>query len=90
MGSWWHHYWAWTGGNIGAMPLQAVIAAVAGLLLRKPLKRAWRHAVGDHADVEDIRRMAAAAHRISADLFEHHTGSAHPLAPEITSQQREG
>ena len=80
--SWWHHYWSWAGSNIGAMPAQAVIATGAGLLLRKPIKRQWHHLVGDRADVEDIRRMAAAAHRISADLFEHHTGSAHPDAPE--------
>jgi len=25
--------------------------------------------------------VAAAAHKIAADLFEHHTGSAHPDAP---------
>ena len=85
--AWWHHYWSWTGGNIGAMPAQAVIAAGAGLLLRKPLKRAWRAAVGQRADIEDIRRMAAAAHRISADLFEHHTGSAHPDAPEAREKK---
>ena len=80
--SWWHHYWAWVGGNVGAMPLQAVITVAATLLLRKPIKRAWHRAVGDRADIEDIRRMAAAAHRISADLFERHTGEAHPDAPE--------
>ena len=33
--------------------------------------------VGERADIEDIRRVAAAAHKIAADLFEHHTGSAH-------------
>ena len=78
----WDHYWSWVGGNVGAMPLQAVITVAATLALRKPIKRAWRRAVGDRADIEDIRRMAAAAHRISADLFEHHTGSAHPDAPK--------
>ena len=80
--SWWHHYWSWAGSNIGAMPAQAVIAAGAGLCLRKPIKREWHRIVGQRADIEDIRRMAAAAHRISADLFEHHTGNAHPAAPK--------
>ena len=86
MVSWWHHYWAWTGGNVGAMPLQALIAAVAGLVLRKPLRRLWQHIVGERADVEDIRRAAAAAHKIAADLFEHHTGEAHPDAPGKTGE----
>ena len=80
--NWWHHYWSWVGGNVGAMPLQAAITVAATLLLRKPIKRAWHRTIGDRADIEDIRRMAAAAHRISADLFEHHTGSAHPDAPD--------
>ena len=78
----WDHYWSWVGGNVGAMPLQAVITVAATLALRKPISRAWKRAVGDRADIEDIRRMAAAAHRISADLFERHTGEAHPDAPE--------
>jgi hypothetical protein len=82
IGTWWHHYWSWTGGNVGAMPLQALIAGVAGVVFRKPLRRAWHALVGEHADLEDVKRMAAAAHRISADLFEHHTGEAHQDAPE--------
>ena len=77
----WDHYWSWVGGNVGAMPLQAVITVAATLLLRKPVKRAWHRLVGEHADVEDIRRMAAAAHKIAADLYEHTTGERHPAAP---------
>jgi len=86
--TWWHHYWAWTGGNIGAMPAQAVIAAGAGLLLRKPIAKAWHRLVGERADLEDLhtaldemRVHAAAARKIAADLFEHHTGERHPDAP---------
>lgn len=84
--SWWHHYWAWTGGNIGAMPLQAVIAAIAGLVFRKPLRRAYHALVGERADIDDLRRAAAAAHKIAADLFEHHTGERHQDAPDHGSE----
>ena len=88
MTSWPGHYWAWVGGNVGAMPLQAVIAAAAGLVLRKPLRRAWRRAVGEKADIEDVKRMADAAHRIAADLFEHQTGERHQAAPDHESGER--
>lgn len=81
VGTWWHHYWQWTGGNIGAMPLQALITAAAALLFRKPLRRAWHAAVGERADLDDLRRAAAAAHKIAADLHEHITGEQHPHAP---------
>ena len=81
MSNLWHHYWQWTGGNVGAMPLQALIAGVAGVVFRKPLRRAWHGLVGEHADLDDIRHAAAAAHRIAAGLHEHLTGEAHPDAP---------
>jgi len=77
----WDQYWGWTGGNIGAMPMQAAITAAVTLLLRKPIKKAWHRAVGDRADIDDIRRAAAAARMIAADLYEHHTGRVHPDAP---------
>ena len=86
--TWLRHYWSWTGGNVGAMPLQALIAAVAGLVFRKPLRRAWHATVGDRADLEDVKRMAASAHQIAADLFEHHTGERHPDAPGNESRER--
>ena len=79
--TWLRDYWTAAGGNIEAMPLQAVITVAATLLLRKPIRRAWRRLVGERADVEDIRRAAAAAHRIAADLHEHLTGEAHSHAP---------
>ena len=79
--SWLRDYWTAAGGNIEAMPLQAVITVAATLLLRKPIRRAWRRLVGERADIEDVKRMAAAAHRIAADLHEHLTGEAHSHAP---------
>ena len=81
MTSWPGHYWAWVGGNVGAMPLQALITVAATLLLRKHVARWWHHLVGERADLEDVKRMAEAAHRIAADLFEHQTGQAHSHAP---------
>lgn len=71
------HYWAAVGGNIEAMPLQAVITVAATLLLRKHVARWWRHLVGEKADLEDAKK----ALRIVADLFEHHTGERHEDAP---------
>lgn len=88
MVSWWHHYWSWVGGNIGAMPLQAVITVAATLVLRKHVRRWWHHLVGEHADLDDVKRMAAAAHQIAADLFEHHTGHAHRDAPDDCERPR--
>ena len=79
--TWLRDYWTAAGGNIEAMPLQAVITVAATLLLRKPIRRAWRRLVGERADIEDVKRMAAAAHRIAADLHEHLTGEAHSHAP---------
>ena len=81
LGHWLAHYWAWVGGNVGAMPLQAVITVAATLLLRKPVSKAWHRLVGERAEIEDIRRAAAAAHKIAADLHEHLTGEAHSHAP---------
>jgi hypothetical protein len=70
------------------MPLQALITVAATLLLRKPVSRAWHRLVGERADVEDIRKAAAAAHKIAADLFEHHTGERHQDAPDHESEVR--
>ena len=65
MGHLWHQYWSWTGGNVGAMPLQAVITVAATLLLRRPLARSWHWLVGDqptsrtsagHASASSIAR----------------------------------
>jgi hypothetical protein len=69
----WHHYWAWTGGNIGALPLEALITTVTAFVFRGPIGRL----LGGRA-----AKDAAAARRIAADLFEHHTGRSHPDAPD--------
>lgn len=68
----WDAYWAWTGGNIGAMPLQALITGVPAVIFRGPLGRL----LGGRA-----ARDAAAARRIAADLHLRLTGEAHPDAP---------
>lgn len=88
----WHWlgtYWAAVGGNILAIPLEFLVTLAAGALLARPLRKLWHRAVGDKADIEDLRRAAAAAERraagmerMVADLFEHHTGRRHADAPE--------
>jgi hypothetical protein len=77
IGHLWHQYWAWTGGNVGAMPLQALITGAAGFLFRNPLGRLLGR---------DALKEARAARRIAADLFEHHTGRPHPDAPDSESE----
>jgi len=84
--TWWHAYWAWTGGNVGAMPEEAIVTAVATALLLRPLRLAWHHLAGKH--LEAARRAAEASHRIAADLYEHHTGRAHELAPGTESEAK--
>ena len=68
----WDAYWAWAGGNIGALPLEALITAVAGFVFRGPIRRF----VGGEA-----ARDAKAARKIAADLHKRLTGRAHPDAP---------
>lgn len=77
--SWWHAYWAWTGGNIGAMPLEFAITAVVGVVFRGPIGRLLEG---------DALKEAKAARRIAADLFEHHTGRPHPDAPGSESEAK--
>ena len=66
----WDSYWAWVGGNVGAMPLQALITGACAFVFRGPIGRALG------------RDEAKAARRIMADLYQHHTGRAHPDAPD--------
>ena len=77
--SWWHAYWAWTGGNVGAMPEEFAVTVVVTGVLVKPIRWAWHRLVGRH--LAAARAAAEAGHRIAADLYEHHTGRAHPDAP---------
>jgi len=86
MVTWLRSYWDATGGNIEAMPLQAVITVAATLILRKHVARWWHHLVGERADLEDVRRLAESARHIAADLFEHQTGERHPHAPDHESE----
>ena len=85
----WHSYWAWVGGNIGAMPLEALIAAVAGTIgavaLRPLLRRLWAWVKRElnRAALEE----AKAGRQIAADLYEHHTGRRHPAAPADTESE---
>lgn len=62
--------------------------AVIGVVFRARIMRLWRRLVGERADIEDVKRMAAAAQRIAADLFEHHTGQRHSAAPDHESEAK--
>lgn len=75
----WDSYWAWAGGNIGAMPLQGGITAAIGYVFRGPLGRLLSR---------DALREAKAGRRIAADLYEHHTGRVHPDAPGSESEAK--
>lgn len=94
-------YWDLTGGNILAIPAEALITAAAGglfaLVFRKPLarlaaraRRAIQALHAARADAAEARASAAAAHQIAADLYQHHTGRAHPRAPDPPSNLKEG
>lgn len=76
-------YWDLVGGNVLAMPLEALITAAAAglsaLLLRPLIRRLWawlKAELGAQALEE-----AKAARRIAADLHERLTGEVHPDAP---------
>jgi hypothetical protein len=79
---WLHWYWAEAGGNVVAMPACAVVAVAFAVGFRRPAARWWRKHFGAQADLAEIRGLAAAAHRIAADTYRHHTGRVHPDAPD--------
>jgi hypothetical protein len=81
-------YWGWAGSNIGAMPGCGAVAVAFAACFRKPLARWWHKHFGAKAELAEIRAAAAAAHRIAADLFEHHTGHAHPCAPDSEKEAK--
>lgn len=85
----WHEYWSSVAGNIQAMPLEAVITVAATLILRRWIARAWHWLVGEHLDMADVRRDAAAARKIMADLHEELTGKRHELHPAGGEKGRE-
>lgn len=72
---------AWFWGQVEGNALWSLTAVALAVIFRKRLARWWHRVVGESADIEDIRAAAAAAHRIAADLFEHHCGRPHELAP---------
>ena len=75
-------YWDWTGGNIGALPLEFIVTAIAGWIFRKPIRRLWDRLHKDaQGELAEIRRIAEQAHRIAADTHQHVTGHMHPDAP---------
>jgi hypothetical protein len=82
-----NYWWQWVFQNIVPTYVCLLAGAVIGVVFRNRIMRAWRGLVGERADIEDVKRMADAARRIAADLFEHHTGERHPDAPE---HEREG
>lgn len=84
----WHQYWTWVGGNVGAMPLQALIGVAVSLLLAVVLRPLWRRlwAWLKRELSRPALEEAAAARRIAADLYRHHTGRPHPDAPDAESE----
>lgn len=56
----------------------------------KDLHALWarHHPLND--DLREIRQAAEAAHRIAADMYEHHTGRRHPDSPELDDLKQEG
>jgi hypothetical protein len=92
MPGWLDAYWRWTGGNIGAMPLEAALAAIGGFVFRKPIRRVLAWVRGEWADetrelLAAIDEKADAARKIAADAYKHQTGREHPDAPDARGRQ---
>jgi len=83
-----HRYWDWVGGNIGAMPLEAVITAIVAFLARRPLARAigWFRRESNKAAREALLE-ARMARKIMADLYRETTGRDHENAPAAAEQE---
>jgi hypothetical protein len=76
-----------TAGNLVAAVLCAAAAAAWGWLFRYRIKEWWAR-IHPHGDaITEIREMAAAARRIAADTYEHHTGERHPDSPPRKDSQ---
>lgn len=78
---WLRLYWDWAGSNIGAAPACGLLAILFAVCCQKPISRWWHRHFGVRNEIREVRKIAEASQRISADLFEHHTGQAHPDAP---------
>lgn len=71
-----------TAGNLVAAVICGAIAAAWGWLFRHRI-RVWWARIHPHAGaLAEIREIAEAAHRITADTHERLTGERHPDAPE--------
>jgi hypothetical protein len=79
------HLWGPMWPNIFS-PNVWTIVAVAGHLLATLAQRA-RHHRESRAELAAAREAAESARRIAADLYEHHTGRAHPAAPAKTENE---
>ena len=78
----WDAYWAGAGGNIGAMPLEALITGAVTVVFRRPIGRfiSWL-AREERQAWTDLLRAAQEAQRISEGLRERPAAGAHPDAP---------
>lgn len=79
-------YWAYTGGNVAAMPECGAVAVIFAVCFRKPVAAWWHKHFGAKAELAEIRDLAARAHRIASDTYFHHTGKVHPDAPSETGE----
>lgn len=82
------YWWQWVIQNILPTVVCSAAAVAFAVIFRARVARWWHQLVGDRADIEDLRRAAAAAQRIAADLFEHHTGERHSAAPDHESEAK--
>lgn len=77
-----------TGGNMVAWVICGTLTVTTTYLFRDRIgpacARWWRRHHGDaHAIACQAAKDAAAARRISADLYRHHTGKDHPDGPTV-------
>lgn len=84
-----HQLWDYIGGNVVATPFCAALTAVGVVLFQRPIARWWHKHFGVRDEIAEVREIAQAAHHIVADLFEHHTGRRHELAPSRTADEKE-
>lgn len=83
------HYWAIIRPNIYALPAEFLAGVIFGVAVDRQLRKWWRKNFGMKAELDDIRDVAGHARTIAADLFEHHTGQAHPLMSEATDDEHD-
>lgn len=77
----WKDYWAWTGGNIGAMPLEFVITTAVTWLFRKKVAAFMRRFA--ETAVSEVHEHLARVHEEIRNLRESHEG----MRAEINRQE---